>query len=288
MPPLFQVGPDMRPAYRVAVFGLAARFRRAAEIVLRHARHNPYRFELACTQRVSDFDIALVDMTDRDGSHQAKTLRASSRDKPILTVGRRNDPARGRDDLLQQRFTLNLLPSLNGIVESNRLVARQSLTGLADRGSAPRGGALRASPGGPRRPSVLIADDSPTVRHHLSLTLLQQGIDAKPAANGQEALALLNEHSFDLAILDVMMSGIDGFKLTRHIKRHPVWRLMPVIIVTSRSSPFDLARGALAGCSSYLVKPVAPQSLRDAVERNLARGAAARERSLSDRSPGSF
>ncbi|MEZ5657200.1 MAG: hypothetical protein R3E83_01300 [Burkholderiaceae bacterium] len=46
---------------------------------------------------------------------------------------------------------------------------------------------------------------------------------------------------------------------------------MPVIILTSRSSPFDLARGALAGCSSYLVKPVSLQSLRDTVHRQLQR-----------------
>ena len=286
MPPLFEVGPDTRPAYRVAVFGLAARFQRAAEIVLRHARHNPYRFELATTQRVADFDIALVDMTGRDGSQQAKVLRAESRGKPILTVGRRNDPARGRDDLLQQRFTLTLLPSLNGIVDAHRLVARMP---------EPLGGqypsqGLTVPPIGEvkRRPQALIVDDSPTVRHHLSLALLRLGVDARAAGNADEALRLLDEHSFDLAVFDVVMSGMDGFRLTRKIKRHPRWRLMPVIILTSRSSPFDLARGALAGCSSYLVKPVSPQSLRDTIERNLTRSAMARERALIDRTPGTY
>jgi twitching motility two-component system response regulator PilG len=47
---------------------------------------------------------------------------------------------------------------------------------------------------------------------------------------------------------------------------------MPVVILTSRSSPFDLARGALAGCDSYLVKPVSMQALRETVARHLQRG----------------
>jgi twitching motility two-component system response regulator PilG len=65
------------------------------------------------------------------------------------------------------------------------------------------------------------------------------------------------------------MPEMDGYKLTREIKRNRLLRAMPVIILTSRSSPFDLARGALAGCNSYLVKPVSLYSLRETVARHL-------------------
>jgi len=77
--------------------------------------------------------------------------------------------------------------------------------------------------------------------------------------------------------VDVMMPVMDGYQLTRAIKRDPATRAIPVVILTSRSSPFDLARGALAGCNRYLVKPVALQSLRDTVLRHLRKRAEARE-----------
>jgi len=62
-----------------------------------------------------------------------------------------------------------------------------------------------------------------------------------------------------------------GYRMTRLIKKNRSLRGMPVVILTSRSSPFDLARGALAGCNSYLVKPVTLQSLRETLNRHLSR-----------------
>jgi twitching motility two-component system response regulator PilG len=67
------------------------------------------------------------------------------------------------------------------------------------------------------------------------------------------------------------MPDMDGYRMTRLIKKNRSLRGMPVVILTSRSSPFDLARGALAGCNSYLVKPVTLQSLRDTVMKHLRR-----------------
>jgi CheY-like chemotaxis protein len=120
-----------------------------------------------------------------------------------------------------------------------------------------------------RRPRALIVDDSPTVRRHLSLALHQIGLDSEAVASAHEALEVLAMRRYELVLADVVMPDMDGYKLTRAIKRDRALRGMPVIILTSRSSPFDLARGALAGCNSYLVKPVAMQSLRTTVQRHL-------------------
>jgi twitching motility two-component system response regulator PilG len=79
---------------------------------------------------------------------------------------------------------------------------------------------------------------------------------------------------------------MDGYQLVREIKRTRETRKMPVVILTSRSSPFDLARGAIAGCNSYLVKPVSLQSLRETLVRHLRPGGAdAPPRGLSTASP---
>ncbi|MFA7503307.1 MAG: response regulator [Burkholderiaceae bacterium] len=113
------------------------------------------------------------------------------------------------------------------------------------------------------RIQVLVVDDSPTVRRQLTLAFERMGAacDAVPSAvAGLERMAAIR---YDLVLVDVVMPEIDGYQLTREIRRRH--RGIPVIILTSRSSPFDLARGALAGCSSYLVKPVTLRKLEAAV-----------------------
>ncbi|MFT3804845.1 MAG: response regulator [Burkholderiaceae bacterium] len=166
---------------------------------------------------------------------------------------------------------MNVLPIFNGTVETYRL-----------RGSTSAGVAQEADvEADARRPRALVVDDSPTVRHQLSLALLRMGVESEAVGNADDALRALGGYRYDLAILDVVIPGMDGFRLARHIKRDPKLRTTPVIMLTSRSSPWDLARGALAGCNSYLVKPVSPKSLRETILRNLAHGVQSRRRALA-------
>ena len=128
-----------------------------------------------------------------------------------------------------------------------------------------------------RRPRVLVVDDSPTVRRQLGAALGQMGLDFESAESAQQALERLAIRRFELVLADVVMPDMDGYRLTRAIRKNRALRGLPVVLLTSRSSPFDLARGALAGCSSYLVKPVTLQSLRDTVLKHLRRVARRRE-----------
>lgn len=255
---------DTRPEFRVAVFGLATKFQRLLEIVLRHARHNRYRYSLSPTRGPGEFDIALVDMTVAGGPEVASTLRRVLEDEAVLQVGRRADPERPRDDLLQSSFVAQVLFALNRVVDA--MVQRRREAELAQALAA---GLMVADHGERRRPRALIVDDSPTVRRQLSLALHQIGLDSEAVASAREALDVLAMRRYEMVLADVVMPDMDGYRLTRTIKRNRALRGMPVVILTSRSSPFDLARGALAGCNSYLVKPVSMQSLRDTVQRHL-------------------
>ena len=69
------------------------------------------------------------------------------------------------------------------------------------------------------------------------------------------------------------MPGADGYEVCRNIKKNIYTRSMPVIMLTSRSSPFDRARGALAGCDSYLVKPITWETFFTAVDKTLMKSA---------------
>ncbi len=125
-----------------------------------------------------------------------------------------------------------------------------------------------------QRLRVLVVDDSPTVRRQLTVAFDRMGVACDTVESAAQALERLGESHFDLALVDVVMPDMDGYKLTREIKRNRQWRQLPVIILTSRSSPFDLARGALAGCDTYLTKPVPFRALEAAVIKQLRRSLA--------------
>ncbi|MBW7924408.1 MAG: response regulator [Burkholderiaceae bacterium] len=257
---------DPRPQYRVAVFGLASRLHHLLEVVLRHARHNRYRYALSTTRGPGDFDVALVDMTSAGGVDAALTLEQIFDERAVLRVGRRCDAGRPRDDLLQSSFVGQVLYALNRVVD-----ARRSRERAEREAAAIDAGRIVAEDGVRRRPRALIVDDSPTVRRQLSLALNRIGLDGEAVSSADEALDVLAMRSYELMLADVVMPGLDGYQLTRTVRRDRGLRAMPVILLTSRSSPFDLARGALAGCNSYLVKPVSMQTLHETVQRQLRR-----------------
>ncbi|UCE30531.1 MAG: response regulator, partial [Burkholderiales bacterium] len=116
--------------------------------------------------------------------------------------------------------------------------------------------------------------DSPTVRQQMLAALTRMGMACEIASSGPEAMARLAEGHFDITLVDVVMPDMDGYRLTREIKRNKHLRDMPVIILTSRGSPFDHARGALAGCDAYLKKPVPLRQLEAALAKTLRRALA--------------
>ncbi len=119
---------------------------------------------------------------------------------------------------------------------------------------------------------VLVVDDSPTVRSQLASAVQKLGMACDPVGSALEGLKLCEQRHYDLALVDVVMPEMDGYKLTKEIRKH--FKQTPVIILTSKSSPFDLARGALAGCDTYLVKPVTMQKLKDAMYKSLRKSLA--------------
>ncbi|TXH76255.1 MAG: response regulator [Lysobacteraceae bacterium] len=112
-------------------------------------------------------------------------------------------------------------------------------------------------------------DDSLTVREQMREALERLGIICDQADSAEAAMRLLENHNYNLAFLDVVMPGTDGYELCRKIKQNAYTRLMPVLMLTSRSSPFDRARGALSGCDSYLTKPITWDTFSQAVDKAL-------------------
>ena len=119
------------------------------------------------------------------------------------------------------------------------------------------------------KPRILVVDDESSARNTLEAFLFGEGYDLAFAASGPEALARLDELVPDLILLDVMMPGMDGFKVCQRLKTDKRWRHIPIILVTVLDSKEDLARGLDAGADDFLSKPVNGLELRARVRSML-------------------
>lgn len=106
------------------------------------------------------------------------------------------------------------------------------------------------------RYTVMVVDDSPPVRKQLELELKLLGARVEMAENGEQAMEMSQDKIYDMIFLDVVMPGIDGYKVCKAIKRNSRTKNTPVIMLTGKSSPFDKVKGTLAGCDTYLTKPL--------------------------------
>ena len=97
-------------------------------------------------------------------------------------------------------------------------------------------------------------------------------IMADSAQSGEEALKMLAKKSYDLIFLDIILPGADGYEVCKLIRRNQDTKRIPVIMLTSKSSPFDRIRGSLAGCSWYLTKPVEHVKFYEVIDKCLAEG----------------
>ena len=120
--------------------------------------------------------------------------------------------------------------------------------------------------------TILVVDDSPTVRKLVAITLEKQGHRVITASDGMEALAKINEQIPDLIFLDVTMPRIDGYQLCKLIKKNQDTRHVPVVMLSGKDGLFDKMRGRMAGSTRYLTKPFEPQVLLQVVDEHCIRG----------------
>jgi twitching motility two-component system response regulator PilG len=221
-------------------------------------------YAVSAESEIADSDIVIVNVDDVNATIKWRTLTARRR-PPVMVLYTKERPTDPLQPYLLRPFgPAKLLALLDGIAgglrESAEVWKKPTLSQAAS--ASTNDAALRA----------LVVDDSPTVCKQLELELRNFNIQADIAETGERGMELLALNKYDLIFLDVVLPGVGGYQVCKDIRSNSKTKQTPVIMLTSKSSPFDRVRGSLVGCSAYLTKPVDYNEFREAVSNHVEIG----------------
>jgi len=117
--------------------------------------------------------------------------------------------------------------------------------------------------------TILVIDDSSTIRRSAEIFLSQAAYRVILAEDGFEALAKIIDHAPALIFCDILMPRLDGYQTCSLIRHSQQFHATPVVMLSSKDGLFDRARGMLAGANAYLTKPFTKDSLLKTVREQL-------------------
>ncbi len=276
-----------KPRFTLAVTGLDPNQLRMIEIVFRHSVHNRYAYRLAVSEHGSALPLPPDGVTaaaiDSRGTDAADILlvgrsQHAEADLPAwLTALRRGTPvvdALGHDQIGSGRYRIDLgclardlVSTLNQVVEAEGLHHPSKPDACLHRVVASCDAAEAPS----QCPRVLVIDSDADFQRELSRSFSEMGLQVEAVSSGVQALERLLHGRVDFATIDIGLPDTDGLTLARQIRSQPQWQGLPIFALTERVSALDVIRGAAAGCSAYLAKPIELGALRAAVARELER-----------------
>jgi len=111
-------------------------------------------------------------------------------------------------------------------------------------------------------PNILIVDDSRTMRQLLCFTAKRvPGAKIIEANDGADALKKLSTEKIDIILTDINMPIMDGYELISHVRKHELYKNIPIIMITTRGAKEDEQKGLTIGANAYLTKPVQARDL---------------------------
>jgi two-component system chemotaxis response regulator CheY len=115
--------------------------------------------------------------------------------------------------------------------------------------------------------TILIVDDSATLRQVVSIALKGAGYTVIEGCDGKDALSKLTGQKVHLIISDVNMPNMDGFTFLEEVKKLPAYKFTPVIMLTTEAGEDKKSRGQAAGAKAWVVKPFQPAQMLTAVSK---------------------
>lgn len=252
-----------KKAFKVRIIGVSRQNMRLLHSVFQISTTRERSYKAAGIDGDSDFDILMVGADDdlAMGKLRSTYHRAGQEPEfPVLSVGndRPSDPhyyhmtlplratrvLRVLDEITIKAF--NFIPELEiGNEEKPSKLVEETLNKILPRESADS-----------EETRMLVVDDSAPVRKQLEIQLNLLHVRTDLAETAEQAMEMLKKRRYVCIFLDVVLPGADGYTVCKAVKKDPRLKHTPVIMLTSKSSPFDRVKAKLAGCNAYLTKPV--------------------------------
>ncbi len=118
--------------------------------------------------------------------------------------------------------------------------------------------------------TIMIVDDSASLRQVVAIALRGAGYDVVEAQNGQDALSKLDGKKINLIISDVNMPVMDGISMVKDVKKLPAYKFTPIIMLTTEGADDKKKEGQAAGAKAWIVKPFQPEQMLKAVSTLIA------------------
>jgi len=115
--------------------------------------------------------------------------------------------------------------------------------------------------------TILVIDDSSSLRQVVAMTLKGAGYEVLQAGDGREALALLDGRKIGMAVCDVNMPNMNGIEFVKAAKALPNYKFLPILMLTTESQEEKKEQGRAAGAKAWMVKPFSPSALLNAVTK---------------------
>jgi twitching motility two-component system response regulator PilG len=236
---------------KLSYLGLTVNEVRVLKSIFTLAPQLSENFSLTSPAESEAVDVFLVDADDPQAVARWKKIKLQNELAMSLMLSSQGESAEGDVTLQRPIRVQKLIAALNDIIEDK---TQTSNAGSAGQVAEPE-------------VCVLIVDDSYPVRkymEHKLAELIQEPLKMSFAASGEEAIAKVNKRNYDIIFLDVMMEGVDGYKVCKTIKAA---RKAYIVMLTSKKSPFDKVRGTMSGCDAYVTKPPSDESLLNEVRK---------------------
>ncbi len=119
------------------------------------------------------------------------------------------------------------------------------------------------------KPTILVADDEPSILLSLQVLLQKAGFVVRVARDGEEAIFALEESTPSLILLDTMMPKRDGFDVCQTIRANPAYKDLPIIMLTAKGRDVEREKGMALGATDYITKPFSTRDLVSTVRKYL-------------------
>lgn len=262
----------MDKVFNIGIFGLAPNEQNTLGSIFKLAAARSRQYRLVSSAEREKADIMLVDADDVNAMSEWRSFSVHNSAAPVVKVAK-NVPAESSEVFLRRPLTLKrVLEILDKVtIESHKYVPELVVGGEGvmneEANMVLRDAAHSAQQVSRTGVKALVVDDSLPVRKSMEIHLGLLGMNIDFAETGEEALELVKKSAYDIIFLDVMLPGVDGYKVCKTIKADKMFKNTPVVMLTGKGSKIDKLRGTMAGASVYLTKPVEPEKLTEVIKQ---------------------